>query len=215
MSKALKGKCPAASNGPLGQVHAKGCPRAAFFAAFTYSLNESLSTVKSLFLIVTGSLLSINLCGAQPAGLPDANQTPGSVDSVVNQANIQSTVCVKGYTQRVRPDKTYTNRLKREQLRQYQYADTDPRKYELDHLIPLNIGGHPTDPRNLWPQPRTGEWSAEQKNELEWIVYKMVCRGELTLTEAQQRVASNWVEAYHAWVPSRRHWLPTKKRHDD
>jgi hypothetical protein len=115
----------------------------------------------------------------------------------------------------VRPDKKYTNRLKREQLRQYQYADTDPRKYELDHLIPLSIGGAPQSPDNLWPQPREGAWSAEQKNELEWIVYKMVCRGELSLSEAQQRVAKNWVEAYQAWVPSRRHWLPTKRRHDD
>jgi hypothetical protein len=43
----------------------------------------------------------------------------------------------------------------------------------------------------------------------------MVCRGEVSLAEAQQRVAKNWVEAYQAWVPSRRHWLPTKRRHDD
>ncbi|MFM7802654.1 MAG: hypothetical protein ACKO69_11040 [Limnohabitans sp.] len=171
--------------------------------------------MKPLLLIVTGSFVLVNLSWSQPMGLPDATRTPGFVDTTVTQGNIQSTVCVKGYTQRVRPDKTYTNRLKREQIRQYRYTDKDPRKYELDHLIPLSIGGNPTDPRNLWPQPRKGEWSAEQKNELEWIVYKMLCRGELTLTEAQQRVAQNWVDAYQAWVPSRRHWLPSKKHHDD
>ncbi|NBX61274.1 MAG: HNH endonuclease [Betaproteobacteria bacterium] len=175
-----------------------------------------LNPMKSLFHMAAISCLWATGVGAQPvAALPDASRTPGSVDTAVTQSNIQSTVCVRGYTDTVRPDKKYTNRLKREQLRKYHYTDTDPRHYEMDHLIPLNIGGNPTDPNNLWPQPRDGEWSAEQKNELEWIVYKMVCRGEIGLGEAQQRVARNWIEAYQAWVPSRRHWLPSKKRRDD
>jgi hypothetical protein len=25
--------------------------------------------------------------------------------------------------------------------------------FQEDHLISLELGGHPTDPRNLWPQP--------------------------------------------------------------
>ena len=25
--------------------------------------------------------------------------------------------------------------------------------YQEDHLISLELGGHPTDPRNLWPEP--------------------------------------------------------------
>jgi hypothetical protein len=186
-----------------------------FFYDVVFIFSGSFNTVNSLFLSVASTFLGLSISWAQPVGLPNATRTPGSVDPAVTQENIQSTVCVRGYTQTVRPDKKYTNRLKREQLRQYQYADTDPRKYELDHLIPLSIGGAPRSPDNLWPQPREGAWSAEQKNELEWIVYKMVCRGELSLSEAQQRVAKNWVEAYQAWVPSRRHWLPTKRRHDD
>jgi hypothetical protein len=193
----------------------KGCPRAAFFSIGFSFFWGSFNTVNTFFLSVVSTFLGLSISWAQSVGLPDAARTPGSVDPAVTQDNIQSTVCVRGYTQTVRPDKKYTNRLKREQLRQYKYADTDPRNYELDHLIPLSIGGDPKDPDNLWPQPRSGAWSAEQKNELEWIVYKMVCRGELSLAEAQQRVAKNWVEAYQAWVPSRRHWLPTKRRHDD
>jgi hypothetical protein len=97
---------------------------------------------------------------AQSNALPDRRFTPGAIDSRVTQDNIQSTICVKGYTDQVRPDKKYTNRLKREQLRQFGYADQNPKNYEQDHLIPLNIGGNPTDVRNLWPQPRLGEWSA-------------------------------------------------------
>lgn len=150
---------------------------------------------------------------AQSSPLPDPRLTPGSIDPSVTQENIHVTVCIKGYTDSVRPDKEYTNRLKHEQLRQYHYPDLNPRSYEQDHLIPLNIGGNPSDPKNLWPQPRQGEWSAEQKNDLEFVVYKMVCRGELSLYEAQQRMARDWIQAYKDWVPSHRNLLPKHRRH--
>lgn len=151
----------------------------------------------------------------QSSQLPDMHLTPGSIDPAVKQENIHSTVCIKGYTDSVRPDKEYTNRLKHEQLRQYRYADLNPRNYEQDHLIPLNIGGNPNDPKNLWPQPRQGEWSAEQKNDLEFVVYKMVCRGEISLHEAQQRMARDWIQAYKDWVPSHRNLLPKHRRHSN
>ena len=156
-----------------------------------------------------------SLAGAQSHALPDRALTPGAIDPAVTQNNIQSTVCVRGYTDKVRPDKKYTNRLKHEQIQQYRYADRDVRNYELDHLIPLNIGGNPSDPKNLWPQSRQGEWSAEQKNDLEFVVYKMVCHGEISLHEAQQRMAKDWIEAYQAWVPTHQHLLPHKRRTDD
>jgi hypothetical protein len=105
-----------------------------------------------------------------------------------------------------------TNRLKREQIRQYRYTDTDPRHYEQDHLIPLSIGGNPSDPRNMWPQPREGAWGADEKNDLEFIAYRLVCRGQLNLQEAQRRIAANWIEAYQAWVPSHQHLLPKGRR---
>ena len=149
----------------------------------------------------------------QSSPLPDSHLTPGSIDPSVTQENIHATVCTKGYTETVRPDKEYTNRLKHEQLRQYRYPDLNPGNYEQDHLIPLNIGGNPSDPKNLWPQPRRGEWSAEQKNDLEFVVYKMVCRGEVSLREAQQRMARDWIQAYKDWVPSHRNLLPKHRRH--
>ena len=156
--------------------------------------------------------LSLSVLG-QSSPLPDPRLTPGSIDPSVTQENIHTTVCIKGYTDSVRPDKEYTNRLKHEQLRQYRYPDLNHRNYEQDHLIPLNIGGNPSDPKNLWPQPRQGEWSAEQKNDLEFVVYKMVCRGELSLHEAQKRMARDWIQAYKEWVPSHRNLLPKHRRH--
>jgi hypothetical protein len=38
--------------------------------------------------------------------------------------------------------------LKRQQIREYGYADRHLGAYEEDHLIPLSIGGAPYDPRN-------------------------------------------------------------------
>lgn len=177
----------------------KGCPRAAFFcsqAGWIWLCLAGVSTV----LAQTGS------------ALPDPRITPGAVDPSVTPQNLHATVCVKGYTATVRPDKRITNRLKREQIQQYRYSDTNPQHYEQDHLIPLSIGGNPSDPRNMWPQPRTGPWSAEQKNDLEFVVYKMVCHGDIDLAQAQEKIAHDWTAAYQAWVPKYPHYLPKGRR---
>jgi hypothetical protein len=42
----------------------------------------------------------------------------------------------------------------------------------------------------------------------------MVCNGDISLADAQQRVARNWIEAYQAWVPKHQHYLPKGRRHD-
>ena len=85
--------------------------------------------------------------------LPDPSCTPGVIDERVTQENVQSTICVSGYTRTVRPSTSYTNRLKRQGILDYGYEDTNPQHYEEDHLVPLELGGHPTDPGNLWPEP--------------------------------------------------------------
>lgn len=72
--------------------------------------------------------------------------------------------------------------------------------YEEDHLIPLSIGGNPSDQDNLWPQPRNSEWNAAKKDELEFTLYRMVCKNEISLKEAQAAIASNWIEAYKKYV---------------
>jgi hypothetical protein len=44
------------------------------------------------------------------------------------------------------------------------------RDWEIDHLIPLDLGGSDED-ANLWPEPRRTiepEWNAERKDRLEW-----------------------------------------------
>ena len=125
-------------------------------------------------------------------GLPDAVCTPGLADPRVTQDNIHSTICVSGYTTTVRPSSSYTDALKRQQIRAYGYSDILPADYEEDHLIPLELGGHPTDPRNLWPEPRSGAHTATTKDGVENSLHSRVCAGLITLTAAQSAIATNW-----------------------
>ena len=124
--------------------------------------------------------------------LPDSTCTPGAVDPNVAQANIYQTICVKGYTKTVRPPVSYTNSLKLQQIVAYGYTDTNPRDYEEDHLIPLEIEGNPTDSKNLWPEPGN---SPNPKDAIENLCHEKVCNGQLSLSEAQKEIATNWQTA--------------------
>ena len=92
----------------------------------------------------------------------------------------------------IRPPASYTNALKRQQIVAYGYPDTDPRGYEEDHLIALELGGAPSDQRNLWPEPAH---SPNPKDRVENVLRQRVCAGSLTLAEAQQRIATDWTTA--------------------
>jgi len=139
---------------------------------------------------------------AWSSDLPDPSLTPGVINPDVTQENIHSTVYVKGYTKTIRPPAHYTNKLKKRQMREYGYDDRNPKHYEEDHLIALSIGGAPDDPCNLGPEPRNSEWSAKEKDRLEFVLYKMVCRQEIPLAEAQHAMATNWIDAWKQYVPS-------------
>ncbi len=147
------------------------------------------------------AILSMIAGVALAADLPDSRMTPGATNQEVTQTNIGQTVCVKGFTKTIRPPAYFTNSLKKQQIREYGYADQDPRQYEEDHLIALSIGGAPANVRNLWPQPRSSEWGADQKNQLELVMFKMVCAHEISLKDAQYEMATDWIKAWKAYVP--------------
>ena len=125
-------------------------------------------------------------------GLPDPVCTPGAVDPSVTGENIRMTICARGYTRRVRPPASYTNPLKVQQIREYGFGDTRVADYEEDHLIPLELGGHPTDPHNLWPEPGR---SPNPKDSVEGQLRRLVCEGRMSLVEAQTRIRVNWKTA--------------------
>jgi hypothetical protein len=111
----------------------------------------------------------------------DPDRTPGVVNPDVRQATINQTICVHGWTKTIRPPTSYTNDLKRKQMREYGVGG-DLSDYQEDHLISLELGGHPTDPRNLWPEPYP---RASEVDSFENELNAKVCSGELTLEAAQ------------------------------
>lgn len=133
--------------------------------------------------------------------LPNPAWQPGVDNPDVTQETIQTTICVSGYSSRIRPPVSYTNKLKAEQIKQYGYSDTNLANYEEDHLIPLGVGGHPRDPKNLWPQPRrSAPYNASVKDTLETTLHDLVCSGQVPLDTARQAIARDWVAAYHQYV---------------
>lgn len=127
--------------------------------------------------------------------LPDATCTPGATDPAVTQANIGSTICVRGYTTRVRPPVSYTDPLKRQLMARYGSSGSAT-AYELDHLIPLEVGGSPTSVHNLWPQSRDTHPGSPEKDRLENWLRDQVCGGRMTLADAQRSIAADWVRTW-------------------
>jgi hypothetical protein len=111
-------------------------------------------------------------------------RTPGVVNPAVRQATINSTICVHGWTKTIRPPTSYTNKLKLKQMRQY-HESGGPSRYEEDHLIPLELGGHPTNPKNLWPEPHP---RADAVDQIETSLKRHVCHGTLTLAGARKTI---------------------------
>jgi len=126
------------------------------------------------------------------AGLPDPLCSPGTVDPTVTQENIHTTICVPGYSKRIRPPVSVTYPMKRERMAAYGLAGADPRGYELDHLVSLELGGAPTSTLNLWPEPWNGPNNAHDKDRTENALHRLVCIGTMSLQEAQHRMATNW-----------------------
>jgi hypothetical protein len=146
-----------------------------------------LSIVELAFLVLAGAVLVAALprcSGRSPAPVLRASWTltPGVLNPAVTQATIRTTICRPGWTRTVRPPVSYTNELKRRGLLQYGLRGP-PSAYQEDHLISLEMGGSPTDPRNLWPEPYPRAAAVDKiENELN----HRICTGSMTLAQAQR-----------------------------
>jgi hypothetical protein len=125
--------------------------------------------------------------------LPDRACTPGSVDPGVRQANVGATICRRGWTATVRPPEAQTEYAK------YQVAYPAYRvplgtPAELDHLVPLELGGS-NDITNLWPEK--GE-VPNLKDGVERVLRTAVCDGKVSLAAAQAAIARDWLTALGA-----------------
>jgi hypothetical protein len=75
--------------------------------------------------------------------------------------------------------------------------------YEVDHLIPLELGGS-NDPTNLWPEAAEPRPGFHEKDEVENYLHEQVCRGAISLVQAQRQVADSWLVVYYEQLAHRR-----------
>jgi hypothetical protein len=124
--------------------------------------------------------------------LPDPKLTPGDTFDAAAED-----VCIPGYAKKVRAVPAW---LKRQAYAEYGITQYKTGDYEVDHLIPLSLGGS-NSIRNLWPQStKTSPWNSYVKDALERKLHKLVCAGQLDLKTAQREIASNWIDAYQRYV---------------
>lgn len=135
---------------------------------------------------------SCHVQGQFPFTEPDLRCTPGALNPAVRQATIHRTICVSGYTSRIRPSSYITGKEKLASIRAYGFHQ-GPSAYEYDHLISLELGGAANDPRNLWPENGA---SPNLKDKVENALHRAVCSGQMSLGSAQRIIALDWVSYY-------------------
>ncbi|WP_275463449.1 hypothetical protein [Streptomyces noursei] len=131
--------------------------------------------------------------------LPDPKCTPGATNPKVTPQTLGATICRSGYTKGIRPPVSITGREKTANAASYGY--TGPlHDAEYDHLISLQLGGDPNDPRNIWVEPpspghRPGAGPNNPKDGVENKLKAAVCAGRTDLAKAQQAIAHDWTTA--------------------
>jgi len=102
----------------------------------------------------------------------------------VRQSTIKKTICKSGWTKTIRPPTSYTNSLKIQQMVLYGEGGS-PSNYEEDHFIPLELGGAPRNPKNLWPEPHS---QSKLSDPLENKLKRQVCKGLMKLAKARAAI---------------------------
>lgn len=146
-------------------------------------------TVRTLLAVVVAGVLAVPAMAAEIR--PDPNKTGGSVE-------YHTPVQVCGHSSEHRH---FSNALRDEVLARYGLPRGPHPDYEIDHLVPVCLGGG-NDVSNLWPQPRRNielKWNAEAKDRLETVLCDLVCDGLLDIGDAQEAIITDWIAAYHLY----------------
>jgi hypothetical protein len=155
---------------------------------------ERAAALKALAAAFVLSLLSASAAVAADPIKPDTRLTPGVV--ATTDANL---VCRAGYAKSARHTSA---KLKAFVYREYG-IDRRSGHYEIDHLIPLSLGGADAA-ANLWPESwDTHPWNATRKDELEVYLHAAVCSGRMPLEQAQREIAEDWIAAYRQHIGER------------
>ena len=168
----------------------KGLPSAAVQAI---EQSTSLSRVSALLATQQNPLQPRNKTSgcAVVGALPDRACTPCSVFAGATVGKI----CVSGYSKSVR---SVSTKLRKQLFAAYGVAYPPASgAYELDHLIPLAIGGD-NSAANLFPEAAEPKPGFKEKDVVEVYLQEQVCAGKVDLAAAQRQVAADWIAVYNA-----------------
>jgi hypothetical protein len=132
--------------------------------------------------------------------LPDPELTPGAV-----RTTDVGEICSTGTRELRHWDRQRDDHI----MSEYGLPPGPHPDFEVDHLIPLGIGGA-DDERNLWPEPRRSiepQWNAERKDRLEWKLRDLICSGQLDVAGAQKAISEDWTALYGQVFPAS-HFFP-------
>ena len=200
-------------------------PQTGYYHVRTPSGQEGWVWSKNISLTTASSTPTAKL---GPAELyPDSTKTPGVANPDITQDNIADNICSLNWsTSTIRPPASYTTPLKVQQMVTYGDTVSDSSAtcmlnsnnkgcYEEDHLISLENGGHPRDPKNLWPEPYKTKINgavvgARQKDIVEGFIHDEICfdipnhkknsnkpaHSSITLKRGQEILTSDWYACY-------------------
>lgn len=127
--------------------------------------------------------------------LPDPSCTPGQVIT-----SDKATVCTPGYSNAHRFSKVAAAIAKTRLMARYGIPESMRSVYELDHLIPVSLGGSNAD-ANLWPEPnhdamraRRSTYVLNDKDALESRMKRRVCSGRVAIADAQHGFSTDWTQ---------------------
>jgi hypothetical protein len=128
-------------------------------------------------------------CALNPMVQGDAMSAPN---------NFNATICNSGWTAAIRPPESWTNQYKTKEMNLHGFYIAYISNYELDHRMPLELGGAPgsPDPSLSWENVNLSlesPASPNPKDTDETILKKEVCHGQLTLSQARQELIDKWL----------------------
>jgi hypothetical protein len=138
-------------------------------------------------------LLSVFAANAQHAAMPNLKYTPGEVRTTDTKEVCSTTTKTFRLT---------TESMKRQVCVNYGLLNCPHEgKLEIDHLIPLELGGADAVD-NLWPQPAKPVPGYKEKDKLENKLHELVCNGKISLIDAQALIRTDWFAAYKKYIMS-------------
>ena len=121
--------------------------------------------------------------------LQDKACTPGDIIKTATKTQI----CTPGYASKTR---NVPQSEKNQVYASYGIRSHRAGQYEVDHLVSLQLGGS-NDISNLWPEAASPKPGFHEKDKVENYLHDQMCKGNMTLTQVQTAIATNWLDVYN------------------